>query len=140
MANEELLKSKFHGSLDYLNRLNELCSSLDIIKVRRVNCNNYSSIVNNWKTHFWILKSFFCELSEVMPKETKKLHLDKSRSIETQMNGAINSINKSSGSYIKVPNFYSTLDDWEIDLREFKSFKGLTMPDIDNNDDAADEE
>lgn len=118
-----LTQTKYHGAFFYNARLHAIMASLDEITSTR--SSNAAQALEMSRQQYNYLQAFFKELSNKMPKETLKDHLQASNFIYSE-------IEKSAKDYARTgklnTRFINLMDAWEIELRQFMEIKGLVSP------------
>ena len=134
-------KSKYHGSLDYLQRLNQICIYLNGISIYEPKENTLSARINLWKSHYKLLKDFFKELSPLMDSDEYQHNIEIRNSFEIYFLKIERQRIISAGTILgpKITNLTLKLDDWEMQLRSFQARRGLLMPDADETERTEDE-
>jgi len=127
MTEENPKQAKYHGSKLYIERLDKLCQSLNLITINRETCHPKQKI-EICKNNFSLLLAFYKELNSEMTPPLQEKHEKAYNMVKSNFFKAVKDFENKGKCDI---DFISSFDYWERELRQFQSDKGLLMPEID---------
>ena len=122
----DVKQSVWHGGQAFLERIDEIQQSLDVITVKREVETNKAALLKLWLQNYSLLNAFFKEIYPKMNKEERESHKVAQKVVKNYVDKAKHDL--LTGNKIDL-SFIEMMDRWERKLKVICEVRGLTLPD-----------